>query len=490
MPSNMKISLLALAGSVAAVPHVHNHMHPRHDKYQYNWAPGVNATAPAPSGSGVGGGQTTTIDATSTSTTTVVSTVVIPRPSDAAVADASGAGDVCGPPTVYVTATEQVTVTVPAGGLPSSSSAAPSSDEGVMSILPVTSSSSVIIVSSTKPAEGIPTKVVESSSSKPSSTQAPVVEKPSSSKVVEKPTSSKVPEVAPPASSAAPSAKPSSSSAVPSVKPSSSAAPSVVKPSSSSSAPSSKPSSGGGGYTGSKRGICYRWDGAADAKSIGSQFKPGFAWNWESDSRGDIGATQFIPTLRTSAETNTKDWFVNAQKAIDAGSKVVFGFNEPDKEDQSHMEPGVACTQWQKWLNPIKEKNPNIELVGPSVSSQAQTGFGLDWLKTFKSTCSQALFDSVNIHWYGYGTAGFKEFKDHIDEAVKTYGRVWVTEFGLAEQSMAASTEFLNKALPYLDSLNECAGYSYFAVGNFDQKFNMLGSGSALSETGKIYVSK
>lgn len=485
MPSTTKISLLALAGSAAAVPHVHNHMHARHDKYHHvsskgyagptgGWA-NVNATRPAPTAL-PNGEKITTIDTTSTSTTTVVSTVTVPRPKSdkVGVADATGAGEVCGPPTVYVTATEKVTVTVPAGGLPSSSVVA--SSEGVFSILPVSSSSSGYVVVSTSKPVAAPTKPVEVPSKAPSS-EAPAVSVPATSSVKkeDKPTTSKAPEVSPPASSAKPSE--------PAPKPSSSTAPS------SSAAPSPKPSSSAPAtYAGGKRGLVYKWDGAADCKSFASKFKAGFAWNWEADSRGDIGGIPFIPTLRTLATAG--DWSSKVDAAIKAGSKVVFGFNEPDKPDQANLGVAAACEAWTKYMNPIASKHPEVNIVGPSVSSDVAKGTGLDWLSQFKSQCPGAIYHSSNIHWYGYGNAGFDDFKAHVDKAISQFGKVWVTEFGLHGQSQAASKAFLEKALPYLDSNPDCLGYSYFAVGTFDPAFNMLGTGSSLTETGKVYVAQ
>lgn len=485
----MKISLLALAGTAVAVPHAHNNMHARHDKYHHVSSKGyagptggwsnVNATQPA--AVATGSGPTTSVDTTTTSTTTIMSTITLTRPksSDAVgVADVSGGKPAaCGPPTVYVTATEKVTVTLPAGAsAPKSSSAAvvavPSSaasssssvaavpsKEDAMSILPVSSSSSgYVVVTPTKPA-AVPSQAPTSSSKAPAS-------------------SSKAPEVSIPVSSAKPSSQPATSA-----KPSSS-----VAPSSSSAAPSSKPSSAPPTYAGGKRGLVYKWDGAADCKSIASKGKFGFAWNWEADSRGDIGGVPFIPTLRTLA--NAGDWASKVDAAIKGGSKVVFGLNEPDKADQANLSPAAACDAWKKYMNPIAAKYPDVNVVGPSVSSDVAKGTGLDWLSQFKTQCPDAVFHSSNIHWYGYGTASFDDFKAHVDKAIKDFGKVWVTEFGLHGQSEAASKAFLEKALPYLDSNPGCLGYSYFAVGTFDQSFNMLGNGNALTETGKVYVAQ
>jgi hypothetical protein len=478
MSPNMKISLLALAGAVAAVPH--NNAHSRlHSAAGYagptgGW-PKQNSTNPAPTGTGYApvNEQTTTLSETMYSTETIVSTIYATK-SDVAAADVSTGSAVCGPPTVYVTETEKVTVTVPAGG------AGYASDSAAVSAS-ASASASGSAPASASGASSAPGYIVVSPSSAAASAapSTPVAVKPSSSKPA---VSVQIPSVS------ATSVKASSSA------PASSAAPSSVAPSSaasassaSSAAPSAKPSSTPGGYSGGKRGLAYRWDGAADCKSIASKMKAGFAWNWESDSRGDIGATQFIPTLRTLATAG--NWATNVDAAVKAGSKVVFGFNEVDKADQANLGVAAACDAWKQYMNPIAAKHPEVEIVGPSVSSDVAKGTGLDWLSSFKTECPGAIYHSANIHWYGYGKADFAEFKTFVESAISKFGKVWVTEFALVERSVADSEAFLEKALAYLDSNDNCKGYSYFAVGQFDPKFNMLGTGSALSPVGKLYIS-
>jgi hypothetical protein len=125
----MKISLLALASAVSAVPHygAHSKFHSLkpsggHGKpYPTGGWGGYNSTA-VPAGPTAGTdayGQDTTVDVTSTSTLTQYKTVVI-KPSDAptsekkaVVENATPAAEgQCGPATVTVTASEKVTITV------------------------------------------------------------------------------------------------------------------------------------------------------------------------------------------------------------------------------------------------------------------------------------------------------------------------------------------------------------------------------------------
>ncbi|KAF2640040.1 hypothetical protein P280DRAFT_469761 [Massarina eburnea CBS 473.64] len=501
MSPNMKISLLTLVGSAAAaVPHygAHGRFHNRGFVGPAGGWSNANGTQPAaPTGGSAAAPvneQTTTLQETTYSTETIVSTIYATKSksdavgvadvSTSAVVSSAAAAAACGG-TVYVTATEKVTVTVGAGGASSSSSLAPASS---VAQAPSSSKTPVYVVVSPSPAPAASSPAASSLAAS-SSIQTSVAKEDVTatsyqvvtSQVASVPvstakTSAVVTSAAP--SSIAPSSVATSSAAASSVVPSSSVAASSSAQPSSSSTPT---------YSGGKRGLAYRWDGAADCKSFASKMDAGFAWNWESDSRGDIGDIPFIPTLRTLADAG--DWSTNVDAAITAGSSVVFGFNEVDKADQANLGVDAACTAWKTYMNPIATKHPNVQIVGPSVSSDETSGTGLDWLSQFKTQCPDAVYHAVNIHWYGYGTASFDEFKAHVDSAVEQFGKVWVTEFALVNRSVADSEAFLEKALAYLDSNANCEGYSYFAVGQFDSAFNMLGTGTALSEVGKIYVS-
>ena len=137
MSSSIKItSLLALASTVAAVPHVHHQkFHHRAAAYPTGgWGGAHNSSMTAvPAGTGVyPGDKTTTISSTSTTTQTVYSTINVKPSSAPAAKPTPGAGQahvedastsVCGG-VVTVTEKQRVTVTVTPGAPASSSPAA------------------------------------------------------------------------------------------------------------------------------------------------------------------------------------------------------------------------------------------------------------------------------------------------------------------------------------------------------------------------------
>lgn len=478
MSSSIKLGLLALVGSAAAIPHYGAHSK-FHSKGGSGYAGptggwmGSNHTRPAPTDAASSsvvavGEKTTTIDGTLTSTETIYSTVYMTRtkshsasasanaaPSSVEAASAPGTGEACGPATVYVTATNRVTVTVPAGGVASSSSVVPSS------VAPTTeddTSTQYIYVS--------PSPVGESSSS--SATAEAVV------KTTPSATSETIVKTTPPATSNT-------------VVSSSAATTPVAVSSSSTSASASASSSSTPGYKGGKRGLAYRYDGAADAKSFAGK-NAHWAFNWESDSRGDIGGTTYIPMLRSLDRAG--NWLVNAEAAIKAGAKMVFALNEPDMEGDTNLSPSAACDAWIQYINPLAAKYPDVTFAAPAVSSTDASGKGLDWLAQFKTACPKAVYHAINIHWYGPSSAGVTAFKAHVDKATSQFGLpAFVTEFGLYPgESASAAESFLKDALTYLDGNDKCSGYAYYAVGNFVADANLLGNANSLTGTGKIYV--
>jgi hypothetical protein len=471
----MKISILALASAVAAVPH-----YGAHSKFHNSMKPSGSSGAgkPYPSG-GWGGynstrvaqptgnsGEDKTIDVTSTSTTTLLKTVVV-KPSPAAASDnkavvdniTSAGADQCGPATVTVTASEKVTVTVTPGA-------------------DVPKSSAVVSVKSAGNGYGAPSSYVVVA-------PTPSGDKPSSAPVVVVKTSSKAEEAhttkAPEAPTSKPAEYPVSSAAA--EKPASSAVvPSAVV---SSAAPSKTPNSGSGNsYTGTKRGLAYNQ--AHLCKSFGQGF--GFAYSWAQTENNDVGAP-FIPMMHRPTESTAQAWLANVDKAAKQGSKAVMGFNEPDIAAQANLSPAAACAAWKEYMNPIASSHPELTIIGPSVSNSGNPGQGLSWLSSFHEVCPDATVHATNLHFYDiYEAATIDRFKAHVEKGAAVYGKpVWITEFGLnpgsASQTQAAS--FLKEAMAYLDASDKVQGYSWFMVGDGE---NQLNAGTELSEVGKVYA--
>tara|TARA_R110002003_G_scaffold243_4_gene17389 strand:+ start:7260 stop:8714 length:1455 start_codon:yes stop_codon:yes gene_type:complete len=482
----MKISLLALASAVAAVPQ-YGHGHSKYHSLKPSGAHGTGGAKPYPTGGWNGQYNSTrvpyptgtgsydedkTIDVTTTSTTTVLKTVVVkasPVSSSqkAVVENATPAADQCGPATVTVTASEKVTITVtPNGGadVPKSSAAPVESKGEGYGVL-----SSFALVSPTPKGEEVPVVSSKAVEVKPSPTPEAAV-----SSKVEDVKSTPTPE-APVSSKAAEEYKISSIIQKPVASPT---------PASSSPAPSATPSTSNT-YTGSKRGLAYN-----DATLCKGFSGMSFAYNWAQVESNDIG-TNYIPMMHGPSKATSQEWLANVKKAVQKGSKAVMGFNEPDHAEQANLSPAAACAAWKEYMNPIASSYPEVTIIGPSVTNAGSENpsMGLNWLSSFQEACPDAVVHATNIHFYDvYDEGTIERFKAQVEKAsALTNKPIWVTEFGLnpgATEDHAAL--FLKECMAYLDNNNNVQGYSYFMVGSGE---NQLLLGSGLSKVGEVYAS-
>lgn len=476
MSPSIKLGLMTLVSAAAAIPHYGGH-----SKFHHKPSGASGTGAPYPSGgwarnstalpfgtaSGAGA-KATTIEETLYSTTTEYRTVYA-TPATAVSQASVGAAEVStgtavcgGQETVYVTATNKVTVTV-GGGAPSSAYTPSSAAEAASSFH--------------TPGAGYSVASSAVSSAAPVATSsAAVYEAPSSSAII----SISIPNkgensAAPVATSKAPvySAAPVSSVAASSAASVSSAAPSAT----------STPT-----YSGSKRGLAY------NDPSLCSSFgggKYGFAYNWGSSQYGGTlpEGLQYIPMMRSPSQMTADKFLSDVAAAVKSGSKAVMGFNEPDHSAQANLTPEQACSDWTSYMEPLVSAHPELTIIGPSVTNGAAP-MGLDWLSRFQKACPSATWHAANIHFYDqYDDKVVDRFISHCEEAAKTFNKpLWVTEFGLnsgtATEDQAA--DFLTKVMKYMDGSDNIKGYAYFMVGTGE---NQLITANGLSKVGQAYAS-
>ncbi|KAF2195172.1 glycoside hydrolase family 128 protein [Zopfia rhizophila CBS 207.26] len=500
MSLSIKLGLLTLVSTAAAVPHYgHSKFHSSKVAPSGGYGgPGTGSVKPPyPSGgwgghnnstragvTGTGGAPTTTILETAYSTATEVSTIYATRPksgggygegapsSVGAVEIPTGGAGQCGPATVYVTATNKVTITVPAGGAPPSSAAEPASSAPVSAPGGGYGAPS----SAAEPVPSAPASAPAGGYGAPSAAPSSVGEEKISIPYKQQSTPSQM-SILPVTSAPAPSA-PVSSAAPVSSKAVSSGSP---KPSS-----SSTPS-----YSGGKRGLAYN-DASLCSKLGGGKFS--FAYNWASVENGQLPeGVKFVPMMHKPADATPEKWLENVDKAVKAGSNAVMGFNEPDHSSQANLSPEQACKDWTTYMEPVAKKYPDLTILGPSVTNgETAKMMGLDgWLKPFREACPGATYHATNIHFYDiYNDGVVDRFIKNIENAYENFGKkkVWVTEFGLNPGSANAeqAADFLKKVMEYMDGSDKVQGYAYFMVGSGE---NQLLSGQSLSPAGNVYAS-
>ncbi|KAF2730763.1 hypothetical protein EJ04DRAFT_515043 [Polyplosphaeria fusca] len=467
MSPSVKLGLLTLVSAVAAVPHYgHSRFHKPSGGYQ---GTGTGAPFPTggygnatvlPSGTGVSPEKTTTLLETQYSTETIVSTIYATRPggvSSVEPEDVSTGAAGCGPETVYVTATNKVTVTV-TGGYPSgSASAAPSS----------VYSSFVAEIPSDLP----------SSEAAPESSAAPSSKAPGGGYEA-----SSVSFVLPSVTLSMPN-KPVDTPG-PTPEEHTSAAPvSSVAASSSASAP--EPSSPV--YSGGKRGLAYNEGSLCDAFDS-SKFS--FAYNWGATQYGSKlpAGIKYSPMMHKPQDMSADEWLGHVDDNVASGSDLIMGFNEPDHPDQANLSPDAACTAWTEYMDPVKAAHGDVTILGPSVTN-GPAPMGLSWLEGFQQKCPDAKWDATNIHFYDIydNGAGVQRFIDHVEEAAEKFGKkVFVTEYGLRSGSDDEAIKFLQETMKYLEGSDKVSGYSYFMVGQGPMQLN---TANGLSAIGEVYNS-
>ncbi|KAI9864757.1 MAG: hypothetical protein M1824_004664 [Vezdaea acicularis] len=263
---------------------------------------------------------------------------------------------------------------------------------------------------------------------------------------------------------------------------SSTAKPASTSSSSAAASSPASPSGGGGGSTGTgKRGLAYN-NGALTSAFSGNP-KVSWGYNWGNSPSGLASGFEFIPTLWGTDARFTGPWSDAANKAISAGSKHLFSFNEPDLGAQSNLSPAAAAAGYKQYMNPFAGK---AKLGAPSITNGAGTSplMGIDWLSAFLTACSGCSIDFINIHWYDSAT-NIDYFKKHVQDAYKAGGGkpVWITEFE-GSGTAAQKTAFLEAVIPWLDSQDYVERYAWFGV--FDGN---LVNGNSLSPLGKTYAS-
>jgi hypothetical protein len=237
---------------------------------------------------------------------------------------------------------------------------------------------------------------------------------------------------------------------------------------------------GGGGNAGvSKRGLAYNHPDLLD-RFLSSGSKVSWAYNWgqRDDSGTDL---EFCPMLWGLKLDFAQTWPDNAQSAIDAGSRCLFSFNEPDIEEQANMSPQLAAEKHIELMNPYSGK----ALIGsPAVSNSGASHQGLQWMQQWFDACGgRCAVDFVNIHIYGVDT---NTFLAHLLKANEMFKKpVWITEFafGGSEEEIDSQLATVIDQIETNATYSFVERYSYFMVEN-----GFMVKGNSLSTYGNTFA--
>lgn len=223
----------------------------------------------------------------------------------------------------------------------------------------------------------------------------------------------------------------------------------------------------------------------ADALVKAFSNSPKICWmeNWYSAPFKNLAASiKFIPQDYGKDSNLDGTWTRNAETAISVNNATHFlGFGEPHTDGHLHMEPAEAVTLWLKDLEPYACR---VKLGAPSIVQN-----GRPWLTDFISKCEQAgcTISFLSCHWY-WRADQFEDFKSNVQKCIQlANGKypVWVTNFQASGDSVA-QTAFLDKAVPWLESLSQVQQYGYVAI---DKDNGFLGPNQqGLSDLGYHYA--
>lgn len=222
----------------------------------------------------------------------------------------------------------------------------------------------------------------------------------------------------------------------------------------------------------------------ADALVKAFSNSPKICWmeNWYSAPFKNLAPSiKFIPQNYGKESNLDGTWTRNAETAIANNATHFLGFGEPHTDGRLHMEPAEAVSLWLKELEPYACR---VKLGAPSIVQNGRL-----WLSDFISRCEAAgcSISFLSCHWY-WRADQFEDFKGNVNKCIQlANGKypVWVTNFQASGDS-AAQKAFIEKAVPWLESLSQVQQYGYVAI---DKDNGFLGPNQqGLSDLGKRYA--
>lgn len=238
---------------------------------------------------------------------------------------------------------------------------------------------------------------------------------------------------------------------------------------------------GSSGNTGgsAKRGLAYN-NPQLLSRFLSSGTKVSWAYNW--GQYDDSGTNlEFCPMLWGLKLDFAQTWPGNAQKAIDAGSKCLFSFNEPDLDAQANLSPQVAAQKHIELMNPFSGK----ALIGsPAITNSGASNQGIGWLKQWFDACGdKCAVDFVNIHIYGVDT---NTFLAHLRNVHAAFNKpVWITEFAFdgSDDEINSQLEVVIDQIEHNATYSFVDRYSYFMVSD-----GHLVKGNSVSTYGNTFA--
>jgi len=227
------------------------------------------------------------------------------------------------------------------------------------------------------------------------------------------------------------------------------------------------------------RGLAYNDPGLL-GRFLGSGSRISWSYNWGQTDDSTTGL-EFVPMCWGITKGFPATWASNAQKMINAGSKALFSFNEPDHDAQANLSPSQAAASHIELMNPFAGK---AQIGAPAITNSGSPNQGIGWLKQFFRECNgRCAIDFVNIHIYGVDT---NTFLQHLLNVHNEFQKpVWITEFAFSgsESEVDRQLQVVIDQIETNSTFNFVQKYAYFMAAD-----GIMVKGNSMSSYGNTFA--
>jgi hypothetical protein len=194
-----------------------------------------------------------------------------------------------------------------------------------------------------------------------------------------------------------------------------------------------------------------------------------YTWGMGLGNPGDFDALQ-VPMFRSWTNMSTHlNWILTRPEPVE----WVMCYNEPERSDQDNLTVAEAISRCTTISNGLA--GSGAKLVTPAVSD---TSDGKTWMSDFHTQAGAAglTFDAVAFHWYGWSTPdNISQAFANFQGSVNWYHNLWnkpvfISEFAIHdwggsytdEEITEANRQFLDLAIPWLESTSYVEGYAWY----------------------------
>ncbi len=240
-----------------------------------------------------------------------------------------------------------------------------------------------------------------------------------------------------------------------------------------------------------KRGVAFGRNTAAGLTALSSDVTWWYNWSVAPEAAvRDVYRNlnvEFVPMIWDETRYGSAG-------SIPSGTKTLLGFNEPNFFSQANLSAAQAAAQWPNVQQIAQSRGmkiaaPAVNFCGPAASCHDTDPF--NYLQAFFAACPNCQVDYVAAHWYACDLPALQWYIGQLKTKFPTKP-IWLTEFACgdgADRSLAKQKQYMQAAIPYLESEPQVAKYAWFADENAIPNVGLTTSTGALTELGQLYTS-